>query len=69
MTSEEVLEQMENEEVLCDYCNIKDECPHGMVCYGGEPIEPACFYADLTEIIDYLAYCEDRIIESELEEN
>jgi hypothetical protein len=61
------VQQMGNEEVLCDYCNIKDECPHGMVCYGGEPIEPACCYADLTELIDYLAYCEDRGIESELE--
>lgn len=26
----------------CRYCIDKDECPHGMACYGGEPIEPAC---------------------------
>lgn len=59
MTSEEVLEQMGNEEVLCDYCECKYECKHTM------PFK--CDTDDLTELIDYLAYCEDRGIESELE--
>lgn len=36
----------------CHYCSLNDECPHGMVCYGGEPIEPACCTQDLTELLD-----------------
>lgn len=29
-------------EDYCRYCIDNDECPHGMACYGGAPIEPAC---------------------------
>ena len=61
MTSEEVLEQMENEEVLCDYCEYKYECKHTT------PFK--CDTDDLIGLIDYLSYCEDRGIESELEED
>lgn len=32
---------IQNEE-LCDFCTLSGECPKGMRCYGGEPIEPAC---------------------------
>lgn len=31
---------------LCDFCTLSEECPKGMVCYGGEPIEPACMDMD-----------------------
>lgn len=57
MTSEEVLEQMENEEVLCDYYSYKHSCKHKFNGY------VPCEDDDLTELIDYLAYCEDRGIE------
>lgn len=29
-------------EDYCRYCILNDECPHGMACYGGPPIEPPC---------------------------
>lgn len=29
-------------EDYCRYCIEKNECPHGMACYGGAPIEPPC---------------------------
>ena len=32
---------IQNEEP-CDFCTLSEECPKGMRCYGGEPIEPAC---------------------------
>lgn len=46
------IEQADKDD-LCGYCNINDECPRGMQCYGGEPIEPPCAN-DNTEDIMYL---------------
>lgn len=30
----------------CKYCIYESDCPKGMVCYGGEPIEPPCCSCD-----------------------
>ena len=49
-------------EDYCRYCIYNDDCPHGMVCYGGAPIEPPCCGKDLTELLD-----EEEII-ADLEE-
>ncbi len=43
------IEQADSEE-LCGYCNINEECPHWMRCYGGEPIEPPCASTDTEDI-------------------
>lgn len=29
-------------EDYCKFCIYDNECPHGMTCYGNEPIEPPC---------------------------
>jgi hypothetical protein len=50
-------------EDYCKYCPENAECPHGMVCYGGEPIEPSCYGADMKEFL-----YTDSIIEDALEE-
>lgn len=50
MEDEELLTKWMEEnsgEELCNYCNISEECPRTMVCYGGEPIEPPCIGADV----------------------
>ena len=39
-------------EDYCKYCIYDDECPHGMACYGGPPVEPPCAGNDLKEILD-----------------
>lgn len=48
----------------CQYCPENDECHRGMVCYGGEPIEPPCCGADLKEFL-----YTDSIIEGLIAEN
>jgi hypothetical protein len=50
-------------EDYCKYCPENAECPHGMACYGGEPIEPSCYGADMKEFL-----YTDSIIEDALEE-
>lgn len=50
-------------EDYCKYCPENAECPHGMACYGGEPIEPPCYGADMKEFL-----YTDSIIEDALEE-
>ena len=50
-------------EDYCKYCPENNECPHGMACYGGEPIEPPCYGADMKEFL-----YTDSIIEDALEE-
>ena len=50
-------------EDFCKYCPENAECPHGMACYGGEPIEPPCYGADMKEFL-----YTDSIIEDALEE-
>lgn len=50
-------------EDYCKHCPENDECPHGMTCYGGEPIEPPCYGVDLKEFL-----CVDDILE-EIKEN
>lgn len=65
MTKDEVLKQMIDNEEVCNYCLLDDECPHGMACYGGNPIEPACSGGDYESLIDYESYCEDNDIEIE----
>ena len=50
-------------EDYCKYCPENAECPHGMACYGGEPIEPPCCGADMKEFL-----YTDSIIEDALEE-
>lgn len=50
-------------EDYCKYCPENDDCPHGMACYGGEPIEPTCYGADMKELL-----YTDSIVEDVLEE-
>lgn len=50
-------------EDYCKYCPENAECPHGMACYCGEPIEPSCYGADMKEFL-----YTDSIIEDALEE-
>lgn len=53
------IEQADKDD-LCGYCNINDECPHGMCCYGGEPIEPPCASTDnIEKLIDTESVLED----------
>ena len=59
----EVIEEMLDEEVACEYCLYDDECPHGMACYGGAPIEPPCASGNAESFIDYESYCEENDIE------
>lgn len=50
----------------CDYCIWNHDCPKGMVCYGGEPIEPPCCrYDDAAEFLDTDEILKD--LEEELE--
>lgn len=44
----------------CHYCVDNEECPHGMVCYGGQPIEPACT-GGLEALLDTESILEDLI--------
>lgn len=37
---------------ICDCCIFSSECPKGVVCYGGNPIEPPCAGEDYERIID-----------------
>lgn len=46
---------IQNEEP-CDFCTLSEECPKGMRCYGGEPIEPAC--TDLSD--HFVEMCIDK---------
>lgn len=39
-------------EDYCQYCIYDDECPHGMTCYGGTPIEPYCVCHEPEEYLD-----------------
>lgn len=48
-----------SDEDLCTYCIYDDECPHGVVCYGGPPIEPKCACGELLDILDIEAIQED----------
>ena len=55
MTENERLDEWFNThdgEDYCSYCSYSDECPHGMTCYGGEPIEPPCASGNLRELLD-----------------
>lgn len=44
---------------ICPYCIYNDECPHGMVCYGGVPIEPFCCGREYDDYLDLDALAED----------
>lgn len=60
----QVFEKMFDEEVACSYCSYDNDCPHGMKCYGGNPIEPPCASRDnFEDFIDYESYCNDYEIE------
>ena len=39
------LEKYEGEE-RCNYCIYNKDCPHGIVCYGRNPVEPPCCNLD-----------------------
>lgn len=39
-------------EDYCKYCIYDDDCPHGMTCYGGDPIEPPCAGNDIRNLLD-----------------
>lgn len=43
----------------CDYCIWACDCPKGMVCYGGEPIEPRCFGDNPEDFLDMDAILQD----------
>ena len=44
----------------CHYCIDNEECSHGVACYGGQPIEPACF-GGLEALLDTESILEDLI--------
>ena len=48
-------------EDFCKYCPENAECPHGMACYGGEPIEPPCYGADMKEFLYTDSIIEDAL--------
>lgn len=48
-----------DEEERCKYCCYDDECPHGVRCYGGNPIEPPCCSREPEEYLDIEAILED----------
>lgn len=52
-------------EEQCHYCIYDDECPHGIRCYGGEPIEPPCAGRDLEDLLDIESILKDLEDESE----
>ncbi|MCB6343709.1 hypothetical protein [Enterocloster lavalensis] len=55
MSDNERLEKWLSEhdgEDLCHYCIYDRECPHGIRCYGGAPIEPPCASRELDDILD-----------------
>ena len=35
-----------NGEERCNYCIYNKDCPHGIVCYGRNPVEPPCCNLD-----------------------
>ena len=55
---EKWLEEHDGED-YCQYCIHDDECPHGVKCYGGQPIEPPCCSVDIKELLDKEALMED----------
>lgn len=67
MNADDIIERIKEEEMMCEYCGYNNECPHGMACYGGEPIEPPCTSVDCKNIIDYEPYAHDNEIEIEVE--
>ena len=72
MKVSEIIDKMLDEECTCKYCICDGECPHGMACYGGEPVEPACTSGDYEMLFDYEQYAEDNnieIFESEVEQH
>lgn len=52
-------------EDYCKYCIYDDGCPHGMACYGGEPVEHPCCNKDIRSILDIKAIIEYLEDESE----
>lgn len=44
---------------FCKYCVYVDSCSEGMVCYGGEPIEPYCTRHDPEDFLDFDAIEKD----------
>ena len=38
--------QRHDGEYFCHYCILNNDCPHDIVCYGGNPIEPPCWSLD-----------------------
>ena len=52
-------------EERCNYCIYDDECPHGIRCYGGAPIEPPCAGRELEELLDIESILNDLEDESE----
>lgn len=42
ITIDDIIDDIYANEQQCDFCIFDDECPHGMRCYGGNPIEPPC---------------------------
>ena len=62
MTEEEKINKWISEhdgDDYCHYCTLSEDCSHGMVCYGGEPIEPACCSYDIAELLDTEQILED----------
>ena len=48
-----------DEEERCKYCCYDDECPHGIRCYGGNPVEPPCCSREPEEYLDVEAILRD----------
>lgn len=46
-------------EDFCKYCMYSEECPKGIVCYGGEPIEPYCCGRNYEDYLDTESLLED----------
>lgn len=68
MSDKEKLEKWLSEhdgEDLCNYCIYDDECPHGIRCYGGNPIDPPCCGREPEEYLDIESILKDLEDESE----
>lgn len=62
MTEEEKINKWISEhdgDDYCHYCTLSEDCSHGMVCYGGEPIESACCAYDIAELLNTEQILED----------
>ena len=66
--SKEIIDNwlFDGSETCCKFCCYRDDCCHGVRCYGGAPLYPYCAENDDTDNIDYdevLDYLEENMKE------